>query len=108
MPAQAKAIQFSERFRLVEYLLRRYLSPVQIAPKVRHVNLPKLEGTYVCHQTIYTAIFALLVEQLSKEIIHCLRQSKSLRKPCRGETARRGQIPDIASIHLRPPEVDKR
>ena len=33
----------SEWFRLVEYLLRRYLSPEQVAGKLRHMNLPKLE-----------------------------------------------------------------
>ncbi|MEL0618677.1 helix-turn-helix domain-containing protein, partial [Cobetia marina] len=48
----------SERFRLVEYLLRRYLSPEQIAGKLRHMNLPKLEDAYVCRETIYTAIYA--------------------------------------------------
>ena len=98
----------SERFRLVEYLLRRYLSPEQIAGKLRHMNLPKLEDAYVCRETIYTAIYALPVGQLRKELIHCLRQGKSTRKPRRGETDRRGQIPDMVSIHLRPPEVDKR
>ncbi len=75
---------------------------------IDNMNLPKLEDDYVCRETIYTAIYALPVGQLRKELIHCLRQGKSTRKPRRGETDRRGQIPDMVSIHLRPPEVDKR
>ena len=37
-----------------------------------------------------------------------MRQGKTTRKPRRGEVDRRGQIPDMVSIHLRPSEVNKR
>ena len=43
-----------------------------------------------------------------KELIYCLRQGKTTRKPRRGEVDRRGQIPDMVSIHLRLSEVNKR
>ena len=41
--AQTKAIHRYRAFRLVEYLLRRYLPPEQFAGKLRHMNLSKLE-----------------------------------------------------------------
>jgi IS30 family transposase len=56
-------------------------------------------------ETIYTVIDALSVGHLRKELIYCLRQGKTTRKPRRGEVDRRGQIPDMVSIHLGPPEV---
>lgn len=40
--------------------------------------------------------------------MNCLRPGKSTRKPRRGQVDRRGQIPGMLSIHLRPPEIEKR
>ena len=37
-----------------------------------------------------------------------LRQGKSTRRPRAGGVDRRSQIPEMASIHLRPPEVEDR
>lgn len=62
----------------------------------------------VSRETSYSAIYALPVGELRKELIHCLRQGKATRKPRRGQVDRRNQIPDMVSIHLRPPEVQKR
>ena len=41
-------------------------------------------------------------------MIHCLRHGRRQRQPRTGGVDRRGQIPERVSIHLRPPEVDKR
>lgn len=60
------------------------------------MNMPKLEDSYSYLVTIYTAINTLPVGHCSK------------RNPRRGETVRQGQIPDIVSIDLLPPEMDKR
>ena len=98
----------SERFDLVVHLLRQRLSPEQIAGKLKDMDIPSLRDAYVCRETIYSAIYALPVGQLRKELIHCLRQGKATRKPRRGDVDRRSQIPDMVSIHLRPPEVEKR
>ena len=62
----------------------------------------------MCRETIYNAIYALPVGELRKELIICLRQGKSTRKPRTGGVDRRNQIPDMVSIHVRPPEVEDR
>lgn len=90
------------------YLLRKRFSPQQIAGKLNAMEFPNLEGTYVCRETIYNAIYALLVGELRKELIICLRQGKTSRRPRSGGVDRRGQIPDLVSIHVRPPEVEDR
>ncbi|OLO13270.1 IS30 family transposase, partial [Chromohalobacter japonicus] len=94
-----KLLPGSERFELVTYLLRQRLSPEQIAGRLKTMDIPNLKEAYVCRETIYDAIYALPVGQLRKELIHCLRQGKSARKPRRGDVDRRGQIPDMVSIH---------
>jgi hypothetical protein len=62
----------------------------------------------VSRETIYTAIYAHARGELRRDLIACLRQGKSTRMPRRRGTDRRGQIPDMVSIHVRPPEVDDR
>ena len=63
---------------------------------------------HVSHETIYTAIYAQPRGELRKQLVACLRHGRSTRMPrSRGED-RRGQIPDMVSIHVRPPEVDDR
>lgn len=103
-----KLVPGSERFDLVVYLLRKYFSPQQIAGKLRAMELPNFEGAYVCRETIYNAIYALPVGELRKELIICLRQGKTSRRPRSGGVDHRGQIPDLVSIHVRPPEVEDR
>jgi IS30 family transposase len=51
-----------------------------------------------------------LSRSLRKELITCLRQGHTKRRPFAraGEVDRRQQIPDLVSIHLRPPEVGER
>ncbi|MGY2293794.1 IS30 family transposase, partial [Pseudomonas sp. SDO528_S397] len=48
------------------------------------------------------------VGELRKELILCLRQGKSTRRPRSGGVDRRGQIPDMVSIHVRAPEIEDR
>ena len=89
-------------------MLRERLSPEQIAGKLRNMNIPSLRDAYVCRETIYNAIYALPVGELRKELIICLRQSKTTRRPRSGGVDRRGQIPEMVSIHVRPPEIEDR
>ena len=103
-----KLLPDSELFELVADLLRRYFSPEQIAGKLRSMNIPSFEDAYVCRETIYSAVYALPVGELRKELIQCLRQGKSTRKPRVGGVDRRSQIPDMVNIHLRPPEIEDR
>ena len=102
-----KLVMGNERFELVLYLLRERFSPEQIAGKLRVMKI-NFEEAYVCRETIYKAIYAMPVGELRKELVQCLRQGKSTRRPRAGGVDRRGQIPDMVSIHLRPPEVEDR
>ncbi|MBA1265841.1 IS30-like element ISPsp8 family transposase, partial [Pseudomonas stutzeri] len=79
-----KLLPGSERFELVVHMLRERLSPEQIAGKLRHMNIPSLRDAYVCRETIYNAIYALPVGELRKELIICLRQGKTTRRPRSG------------------------
>jgi IS30 family transposase len=45
---------------------------------------------------------------LRKELIACLRQAHNKRVPRSKGQDRRGQIPDLLSIHVRPPEIEDR
>jgi IS30 family transposase len=65
------------------------------------MNIPSFEDAYVCREMIYSGVYALPV----KELIRCLRQGKSTRRLRVGSVDRRNQIPEIVSIHLRPPEI---
>ena len=95
-----------ERFELVAHMLRERLSPEQLAGKLRSMNIPSLKDAYFCRETIYNAIYALPVGELRKELIICLRQSKTTRRARSGGVDRRGQIPEMVSIHVCPPEIE--
>ena len=70
-----------------------------------HPDTPMFQ---VSHETIYTAIYAMPRGELRKDVISWLRFGHAKRRPrARGED-RRGRIPDMVSIHDRPPEVDER
>lgn len=82
-------------------------SPQQIAATLRRVY-PDDPDLHVSHETIYTAIYAHARGELRRELIACLRQGKSTRMPRSRGNDRRGQIPEMVSIHVRPPEVNDR
>ncbi|HZJ97212.1 MAG TPA: IS30 family transposase [Oligella sp.] len=102
-----KLLPGSELFYLIKEMLRDHFSPEQIAGNLRSM-FPNLKDAYVSHETIYNAIYALPVGELRKELIHCLRHGKTTRRPRSGGVDRRNQIPDMVSIHVRPPEVEDR
>jgi hypothetical protein len=62
----------------------------------------------VSHETIYTAIYAQQRGDLRRQLIACLRHGHSTRMSRRRGTDRRGQIRDMMSIHVGPPEVEDR
>jgi transposase, IS30 family len=82
-------------------------SPQQIAATLKRV-FPDEPERHVSHETIYTAIYAQPRGELRRQLIACLRQGKSTRLPRSRGTDRRGQIPEMVSIHLRPPAVNDR
>lgn len=91
----------------VERLLRKRHSPEQIAGILRRMN-PDEPALRVSHETIYTALYAMPRGELRSELIGCLRQARKSRRPRARGTDRRGTIPNMVSIHLRPPEIDER
>lgn len=88
-------------------LLQWKWSPQQIAGTLKSVFANEPER-HVSHETIYTAIYAQPRGELRKQLIACLRHGRSTRMPRSRGTDRRGQIPEMVSIHVRPPEVDDR
>jgi IS30 family transposase len=88
-------------------LLHWRWSPEQIATTLRR-TFPLERQRHVSHETIYTAIYALPRGELRRQLISLLRQSRASRRPRSGGTDRRERIPDMVSIHVRPPEVGDR
>ena len=82
-------------------------SPQQIAATLKRV-FPEEPERHVSHETIYTAIYAQPRGELRKQLVACLRHGRSTRMPRSWGEDRRGQIPDMVSIHGRPPKVDDR
>jgi transposase, IS30 family len=105
----------SPLWRVVLTGLRCNWSPEQIAGKRPRVDKAKAPMAVldsplkVSHETIYCAIYALPRGTLRSELVRLLRQSHKTRLPrTRGSTRKAGGLPNMTSIHLRPPEVDAR
>jgi transposase, IS30 family len=92
---------------LVSHLLGWLWSPQQIARTLQRM-WPEEPEMHVSHETIYTAIYAHPKGDLRMQLIACLRQGRSSRKPRSAGEDRRGQLPEMVSIHVRPPEVNDR
>lgn len=97
----------SVQWSVVVTMLSWKWSPQQIAATLKRV-FPNDPERHVSHETIYTAIYAHPKGELRRELIACLRHGKSTRMPRSRGTDRRGQIPEMVSIHVRPPEVQDR
>jgi IS30 family transposase len=94
-------------FGVVEHFLREGWSPGQIAGTLKML-WPDAPERRVAAETIYNGLYALPRGALRQELIACLRQARSRRVPRARGTDRRGQLADMVSIHVRPPEVDDR
>ena len=94
-------------FQVVRHYLKLLWSPQQIACKFACLWPNSSEKT-VSHETIYNAIYMHPRGELKRELIACLRHHNQTRKPRSRGLDRRGQIPDMQSIHIRPPEVADR
>jgi IS30 family transposase len=94
-------------FASVQALLHQRWSPQQIASRLATLH-PRQAHRRVSHETIYNVIYAQPRGELRRELIACLRLARTKRWPrSRGED-RRGQIADLLSIHVRPPEIEDR
>lgn len=94
-------------FGVVQHFLEQHWSPEQIDLALAKLY-PKGHEYRVSHETIYNCIYAQPVGELRRDLIACLRQAKNKRVPRSKGQDRRGQIPDMLSIHLRPPEIEDR
>lgn len=88
-------------------LLRQHWSPQQIASHLAKLH-PTKAAQRVSHETIYNVIYAQPRGELRKELIACLRMARAKRWPRSKGEDRRGQIADLLSIHVRPPEIEDR
>ena len=94
-------------FGVVHHFLLEGWSPSQIAGTLKLMWPDETQRT-VSHETIYNCIYAMPKGELRKDLIASLRRAKAKRMPrSRGED-RRGQMPDLLSIHVRPPEASDR
>lgn len=94
-------------FGVVHHFLYERCSPSQIAGRLKRM-WPDGPQRTVSHETIYNCIYAMPRRELRKDLIACLRRAQSKRMPrSRGED-HRGQLPEVLSIHVRPPEANDR
>lgn len=94
-------------FGVVEHFLREGWSPEQIAGTLKN-RYPHQAEQRVSHETIYNALYVLPKGELRAELLRCLRQGRRARRPRARGQDRRGQIQDMTSLHVRPPEVEDR
>jgi IS30 family transposase len=95
-------------FDLVKQFLMERWSPMQIAQVLANCY-PQPSHIYrVSHQTIYNCIYAMPVGALRKDLIACLRQAKPKRGVRSAGLDKRGHIPEMLSIHVRPPQIEDR
>jgi IS30 family transposase len=94
-------------FQVVRHYLNLLWSPQQISNILRAMWPTESDKT-VSHETIYNAIYLHPRGELKRELIACLRHHNQVRKPRSRGTDRRGQIKDMKSIHIRPPEIEDR
>jgi IS30 family transposase len=94
-------------FGLVQHFLLVRWSPEQIALTLARIY-PKGHKSRVSHETIYNCIYAQPVGELRQELVACLHRAHNKRTPRSKGQDRRGQILDMLSIHVRPPEIEDR
>ena len=105
--APAKVIVGNALFESIVELLRLRWSPQQIAAHLTKLH-PDEGAQRASHETIYNVIYAQPRGELRKELIACLRMARAKRWARSKGEDRRGQIADLLSIHVRPPEIEDR
>ena len=91
----------------VQTRLKRNDSPVQIAGRLK-IDFPDDPEMRVCAETIYQSLYVQARGGLKRELTVHPRSGRSIRKPRRSGTERRGRIPGMVMISDRPAEVDDR
>jgi IS30 family transposase len=94
-------------FGIVHHQLCIRWSPEQISMTLS-ATYPKGNEHRVSHETIYNCIYTQPVSELKRDLIKALCQAHNKRVHRSNGQDRRGQIPDMVSIHVRPPEIEDR
>jgi transposase, IS30 family len=103
----AKLVVGNALFEAIRSCLHLRWSPQQIAAHMAKLH-PDEATKRASHESIYNIIYAQPRGELKRELVACLRMARAKRWPrSRGED-RRGQMADLLSIHVRPPEVAER
>lgn len=106
IPRTPKKLLNTALWSLIQEKLKLKWSPEQIAQYLKHTYA---ETTMqVSHETIYTYLYTLPRGELRKELIAQLRQGRVGRQRRKQGPNRRGQIPNMLSIHERPADVADR
>ncbi len=105
--SSAKLATDSVTWGVVLIMLDWKWSPQQIAGMLKRI-CPNESARCASHETIYTAIYALARGELRRQLIARLRFGRGNCLPRSRGTDRRGQIPEMVSIHVRPPEIEDR
>jgi transposase, IS30 family len=106
-PAYPKLGPDTPLFAVVHDQLREGWSPEQIAGRLKHAFTDD-RSRRVSHETIYSAIYVMPRGALRTDLISLLRFGHAKRRPRARGKDRRGQIPDMVSLHVRPPEIEDR
>jgi IS30 family transposase len=106
-PKQARLATNLRLRREVQTRLQENHSPEQIAGRLR-MDFPNEPEMWVSHETIYQALYVRGRGALKRELARHLRTGRSMRKPRRSGTERRGRIPGMINIAERPAEVEDR
>ena len=91
----------------VRYMLKKRLSPDQIAGRLR-VRFPDDESMRISHETIYQSLYVYPRGELTRELKAHLRSKRTQRKPRGQRTNKHDRIKNMVSIHDRPEEVEGR
>jgi IS30 family transposase len=107
IPRTRKKLANEALWGIVQDKLRCQWSPEQVAHWLKNEYAGDM-SKQVSHETIYTYLYTLPRGELRKELIAQLRQGERGRQRRKRDTDRRGQIPNMLSIHERPEEVADR
>lgn len=106
-PKKSKLVGNQKLHDEVQTRLDEFHSPGQIAARLR-LDFPNNPEMWVSHEVIYQAVYLQGRGSLRRDIHHCLRTGRALRKPRSSPRERRGRIPNMINISERPPEVADR
>jgi IS30 family transposase len=98
-----KLVTGNALFKTITELLRQRWSPQQIAAHLAKLH-PSDAAQRASHETIYNVIYAQPRGELRKELVACLRMARAKRWPRSKGEDRRGQMANLLSIHVRPPD----